>query len=1067
MKRVRKRPKGPDSECPAPLETPTGELDDRLIESYRLVAQGTPDWECWRNPEGRCVYVSPSCERITGYRSEQFLSDPGLHLQLVHPDDRERVASHTCGSGESGETRPLEYRIRRSDGEIRWISHICHPIRNATGANVGRRTLQRDVTAKKMLEVALSGQEVLFRELAENLREVLWIVSPDWNQVHFVSSAYAEIWGRSCEELYAKPTSWRDAILEEDRPGVNSAIERFRRDNLADFSPPEFRIRRPDGSIRWIRARGFGVRDDDGAMQRVVGVAEDVTEQKQAGEALLRGQREYQALAENLPALVYRIHLRDRSRMQFYNELLEPMTGYRGEELADGEVCSLIPLIIAEDRPKIRRTVLDAIAAGRPFELNYRLKRKDGAVRHMSEKGRPVRDEEDRPLYIDGLIFDVTDRALQEERLREREAQLRAFFEAGAVYMSIVALTQGDLVFSRPNETMASAFGMTAAQLRGKRCREVGIPDATVDEWLTLFTQCRDEGRPSAFEYVLGSGDRRRWFQGTISSIAESASPPLCALASVEITERRTAEQAFRRSESRFREVLETSLDASYRRDLKTDQYDYMSPVIRQIGGYSPEEMAALDTEGTLDLVHPEDRQRVHRELEQTLTQDSGFIEYRFRHKDGEYRWLGDKIHVVRNERGEPLYRVGVVRDITHRKQVEEALLEAKRELEERVRQRTSELEARADQLARLASELTLVEQRERRRLAQILHDHLQQLLVGAKFGLDVLSRRVQAKHQPTVEQVEKLLNEAINTARSLTADLSPPILHEAGIDAALQWLIRRMQDKHGLTVELETDGTKWSGREELRILVFQSVREALLNVVKHAQVSRARVSLSCREGSLRIDISDSGVGFDTRTLTEDEGMMRSGYGLASIRERLRLLGGTLEIDSAPHEGSRLSLTVPIGAPAASRERQGTHADRADTRGEDGAESSRQKGNGKSIRILLVDDHVVMRQGLSMLLSEESDLEIIGEASDGREAVKYARDLRPDVILMDFSMPRMNGVEATRIIHGELPDVRIIGLSMYEETDRAAAMREAGAIAYLSKSGRSDTLLETIRNPGA
>ena len=98
-----------------------------------------------------------------------------------------------------------------------------------------------------------------------------------------------------------------------------------------------------------------------------------------------------------------------------------------------------------------------------------------------------------------------------------------------------------------------------------------------------------------------------------------------------------------------------------------------------------------------------------------------------------------------------------------------------------------------------------------------------------------------------------------------------------------------------------------------------------------------------------------------------------------------------------------------------------------------------------------------------MLLGDESDLRVIGEASNGTEAIAAARELRPDVILMDFGMPQMNGVEATRIIHKEFPKIRIIGLSMYEEADRAAAMLEAGATAYLSKSGRSEVLLHAIR----
>ena len=119
---------------------------------------------------------------------------------------------------------------------------------------------------------------------------------------------------------------------------------------------------------------------------------------------------------------------------------------------------------------------------------------------------------------------------------------------------------------------------------------------------------------------------------------------------------------------------------------------------------------------------------------------------------------------------------------------------------------------------------------------------------------------------------------------------------------------------------------------------------------------------------------------------------------------------------------------------------------------------------GRSIRVLLVDDHEVIRQGLCTLLSAEGDIDVVGEASDGLSGVEQARALRPDIVLMDFSMPRMNGVEATRRIAAEVPQVKIIGLSMYEQRDQQAAMTEAGASAYVTKSDASSTLLETIRS---
>lgn len=121
------------------------------------------------------------------------------------------------------------------------------------------------------------------------------------------------------------------------------------------------------------------------------------------------------------------------------------------------------------------------------------------------------------------------------------------------------------------------------------------------------------------------------------------------------------------------------------------------------------------------------------------------------------------------------------------------------------------------------------------------------------------------------------------------------------------------------------------------------------------------------------------------------------------------------------------------------------------------------RGSDEKIRLLLADDHQILREGLASLLSEESDMEVVGQAGDGREAIELARAMRPDVVLMDVTMPRLDGIQATRLITSELSGIAVIGLSMHEEDDMATAMRAAGAVAYLSKGGPSDSLIAAIR----
>lgn len=373
--------------------------------------------------------------------------------------------------------------------------------------------------------------------------------------------------------------------------------------------------------------------------------------------------------------------------------------------------------------------------------------------------------------------------------------------------------------------------------------------------------------------------------------------------------------------------------------------------------------------------------------------------------------------------------------------------------------------EERARQLRALATRLVQAEHGERRRIARVLHDNLQQLLVGAKFHLAIAETDMTepAASRP-LRQAQKILDDAIRAARSLTTELSPPVLHEKGLGAGLEWLRRQLLETHGLKVRLSVTGDAEPASELVRLFLFDAARELLFNVIKHAGVRQADVEL-VREatGRLSMSVSDEGVGFDAGGI-ERGAAAHGSFGLFSIRERIDHLGGSMTVDSAPGRGSRFVVVVPDGVTAAEGESSPTvepgvaAQDILPAR----ADAAGPVVRGK-IRVLLADDHPTMREGLARLLGDRQDIAVVGEAEDGVSAVEMARDLCPDVILMDVSMPRMDGIEATELIGKELPRIRVIGLSMYEAADQAEAMREAGAVAYLSKTVSPAALVAAIR----
>ncbi len=242
--------------------------------------------------------------------------------------------------------------------------------------------------------------------------------------------------------------------------------------------------------------------------------------------------------------------------------------------------------------------------------------------------------------------------------------------------------------------------------------------------------------------------------------------------------------------------------------------------------------------------------------------------------------------------------------ELTELAMTEVALREMNIKLEERVAARTAEVARRGEMLREMTRQVTEVEQAERERLAGVLHDHLQQLLVACQFGVRRLADAQSAEDRaPAAKSLKDIVTEAIGVTRDLTADLSPPGLACGDLDTALPWLAEQFERRHGLCVDLQGDaGTLDKTRAPI---VFVAVRELLFNTVKHAGVETAIVHCRREDGHLAITVEDCGVG-----IGEAEG-----FGLNSLRERLAGIGGRFEHGTRPGGGARCTLIVPLGQP--------------------------------------------------------------------------------------------------------------------------------------------------------
>jgi PAS domain S-box-containing protein len=322
--------------------------------------------------------------------------------------------------------------------------------------------------------------------------------------------------------------------------------------------------------------------------------------------------------------------------------------------------------------------------------------------------------------------------------------------------------------------------------------------------------------------------------------------------------------------------------------------------------GYRPEDFLS----GAMtysSIIHPDDLERVTCEVRDYCAEgvDQFRLDYRIITKGGNIRWVNEHTKVERNPEGCPTHFQGIVIDITGRKEIEEALWEAHEELESRVRERTG-------QLTSLTAELSLAEERERRRIATELHDQVGQTLILSKLKLNSLKHGLSsAEFEALLDEIRNHIGRSIEDIRSLTFQLSPPLLYEVGFEAAVEWLADELAERHGFRVDFRDDGKKKPLNEETRVALYQMVRELIINVVKHADAKRVDISIGRFADRIRVIVSDDGSGFDSEAVQRRLKGNRS-FGLFNIRHRTEYLGGEFAIESEIGRGTRITLLLPV-----------------------------------------------------------------------------------------------------------------------------------------------------------
>jgi PAS domain S-box-containing protein len=570
-------------------------------------------------------------------------------------------------------------------------------------------TAQTRPETGKQSQLALQGDaEAKFRQLAESIGDVFWMTDLEKNQTLYISPAYAEIWGRSCESLYESPRNWMEAIHPEDRPHVLRAS--LTKQVLGQYNEI-YRIVRPDGAVRWIQDRAFPIRDQSGKVCQIAGVAEDITHRKEVEEWLRQSEARKRAVMESAPDAIVTID--HEGRIIEFNAAAEKMLGYArtrvlGKELAE----VMIPPSVGEEQVHGLGSYLASGTSGMVGKVvETTAMRADGT--EFPVETTVTRMDVDGAAIFTAFIRDVTERKITERRLAAQQAVMRALAESATLDEGTAAILRA--VCERLGWEMGVLWEVQWASKR-LRCLDLwAIPALAAHEsvndirsrtfsrgeglagrvwfyaraaWIpNLLIDRNAIGGPWAVECGLrGAFGFPILFQNRVIGILEFFSreirepdKPLVEMLSAlggqigQFIARKQSEEALREAEAKYRSIFENSIEGIFQSTPNGRYLSANSALARMLGYSSPEELIAATTDiATQVCVNAQTRIELKRRLE-----SEGSVrdyENQIYHRDGSVRWTSISARVVRDSRGSILYYEGTSQDITERKRAEARL---------------------------------------------------------------------------------------------------------------------------------------------------------------------------------------------------------------------------------------------------------------------------------------------------------------------------------------------------------------------------------------------------------
>jgi len=370
---------------------------------------------------GRYLRVNQKFCEIVGYTATELLSRTWMDVTYPEDIDADLEQNKKLFAGKIDSFK-MEKRLLHKDGTVVWVNITVSLIKEPLSGAIYNVVVTEDISDRKKTEAALKESEERFRQLAENIESVFWMVNVQPQEIIYISPAYAKIWGRSCADLYAYGRFFTESFHPEDRDRVIATFTK----QMESEKDIEYRIFRPDGQIRWIRARAFPIRNQAGQVYRIVGIAEDISESKQAEKTIRESEERFRQLAENIQDSVWLMSA-EFTDLLYLSPAYEQIWGRSREELY-ADPLKMMEWVHPEDKILLEEA-MGRVLQGESTNTEYRIFLPDGTIRWVCDRAFPIYDESGKIYRIAGIGEDISDRKLTDARiqaaLREKEVLLK------------------------------------------------------------------------------------------------------------------------------------------------------------------------------------------------------------------------------------------------------------------------------------------------------------------------------------------------------------------------------------------------------------------------------------------------------------------------------------------------------------------------------------------------------------------------------------------------------------------------------------------------------------------